>query len=164
MEEACLECEFRGRIVIRLRRCQSLLPCLRLGVAPRPSSLQPVSEFCLKDGKPTTRQNRHTTYCLEFVSVQTGHPWSRVILRPCAVTALLTYNMTASKAKSSSTDPPSPSASFYDLSDDEEGEYNTIAHSSAGKGFKLLFSKSKVSLCRCVNEQAPKHKLSFPPT
>ncbi|MCJ1311594.1 GTPase activating protein [Agyrium rufum] len=40
--------------------------------------------------------------------------------------------------------PPSPSASFYDLSDDEEGEYNTIMHSSSGKGVKLLFSKSKV--------------------
>ena len=41
-------------------------------------------------------------------------------------------------------DPPSPSASFYDVSDDEEGGYNTIAHSSTGKGVKLLFSKSKV--------------------
>ncbi|MCJ1285502.1 GTPase activating protein [Xylographa opegraphella] len=40
--------------------------------------------------------------------------------------------------------PPSPSASFYDLSDDEEGEYNTIMHSSSGRGVKLLFSKSKV--------------------
>ncbi|MCJ1392362.1 GTPase activating protein [Xylographa bjoerkii] len=39
---------------------------------------------------------------------------------------------------------PSPSASFYDLSDDEEGEYNTIMHSSSGRGVKLLFSKSKV--------------------
>lgn len=40
--------------------------------------------------------------------------------------------------------PASPSASFYDLSDDEEGEYNTIMHSSSGRGVKLLFSKSKV--------------------
>lgn len=39
---------------------------------------------------------------------------------------------------------PSPSASFYDLSDVEEDEYNTIMHSSSGKGVKLLFSKSKV--------------------
>ncbi|RAR01402.1 GTPase-activating protein-like protein gyp7 [Stemphylium lycopersici] len=30
--------------------------------------------------------------------------------------------------------PPSPTASFYDLSDDEEGEYNTIRHTSSGKG------------------------------
>lgn len=44
------------------------------------------------------------------------------------------------------TPPSSPSASFYDLSDDEEGEYNTIMHSSSGRGVKLLFSKSKV--CR----------------
>jgi hypothetical protein len=119
-------------------------PACASGSAPRPSSLQPVSKVLLKDGKPTTRQNQHTAYYLEFVSAQTSHPWSRVFLRPCAVTALLTYNMTASKGKSSSTDPPSPSASFYDLSDDEEGEYNTIAHSSVGKGVKLLFSKSKV--------------------
>ena len=40
--------------------------------------------------------------------------------------------------------PPSPTASFYDLSDDEEGEYNTITHSPSGRGVKLLFSKSKV--------------------
>lgn len=40
--------------------------------------------------------------------------------------------------------PPSPSASFYDLSDDEEGEYNTIRHTSSGKGVKLLYTKSKV--------------------
>ena len=41
--------------------------------------------------------------------------------------------------------PPSPSASFYDLSDDEEGEYNTITHTSSGRGVKLLYSKSKVN-------------------
>ena len=41
--------------------------------------------------------------------------------------------------------PPSPSASFYDLSDDEEGEYNTIRHTKSGKGVKLLYTKSKVS-------------------
>ncbi|KAI9824781.1 MAG: GTPase activating protein [Thelocarpon impressellum] len=40
--------------------------------------------------------------------------------------------------------PHSPTASFYALSDDEEGEYNTITHSSSGRGVKLLFSKSKV--------------------
>lgn len=43
--------------------------------------------------------------------------------------------------------PLSPTASFYDLSDDEEGEYNTIMHSSSGRGVKLLFSKSKVGSC-----------------
>jgi hypothetical protein len=58
---------------------------------------------------------------------------------------LFPFSMTANKGKSSTTDPPSPSASFYDLSDDEEGGYNTIAHSKTGKGVKLLFSKSKVS-------------------
>ncbi|KAF5009630.1 hypothetical protein FDECE_4158 [Fusarium decemcellulare] len=38
----------------------------------------------------------------------------------------------------------SPSNSFYALSDDEEGEYNTITHAETGRGVKLLFSKSKV--------------------
>ncbi len=52
--------------------------------------------------------------------------------------------MAAAKARTASGEPPSPSASFYDMSDDEEGEYNTIAHSKSGKGVKLLFSKSKV--------------------
>ncbi len=32
------------------------------------------------------------------------------------------------------------------MSDDEEGAYNTITHTESGKGVKLLFSKSKVSL------------------
>jgi hypothetical protein len=41
--------------------------------------------------------------------------------------------------------PASPSTSFYALSDDEEGEYDTITHTETGKGVKLLFSKSKVS-------------------
>lgn len=45
---------------------------------------------------------------------------------------------------SSKPDPPSPSASFYDVSDDEEGGYNTIAHTSLSRGVKLLYSKSKV--------------------
>ncbi|KAJ5100520.1 GTPase-activating protein GYP7 [Penicillium angulare] len=40
--------------------------------------------------------------------------------------------------------PPSPTASFYDMSDDDEGGYNTIAHSQSGRGVKLLYSKSKV--------------------
>ena len=42
--------------------------------------------------------------------------------------------------------PPSPTASFYDVSDAEEDEYNTIAHSASGRGVKLLFSKSKVCI------------------
>ncbi|KAJ5368163.1 GTPase-activating protein GYP7 [Penicillium cataractarum] len=40
--------------------------------------------------------------------------------------------------------PPSPTASFYDISDDDEDEYNTIAHARSGRGVKLLYSKSKV--------------------
>lgn len=50
----------------------------------------------------------------------------------------------ASSAPEPSPGPPSPTASFYDMSDDEEGEYNTIKHTSSGKGVKLLFTKSKV--------------------
>jgi hypothetical protein len=38
----------------------------------------------------------------------------------------------------------SPSNSLYALSDDEEGEYNTITSTTTGRGVKLLFSKSKV--------------------
>lgn len=40
--------------------------------------------------------------------------------------------------------PPSPSASYYDVSDEDEDEYNTIAHAQSRKGVKLLYSKSKV--------------------
>lgn len=40
--------------------------------------------------------------------------------------------------------PPSPTASFYDMSDDEDGEYSTIRHTKSGKGVKLLYTKSKV--------------------
>lgn len=38
----------------------------------------------------------------------------------------------------------SPTGSFYAMSDDEEGEYNTITHTESGRGVKLLYSKSKV--------------------
>lgn len=48
-------------------------------------------------------------------------------------------------SQSSSNDrPASPSTSFYALSDNEEGEYDTITHTETGRGVKLLFSKSKV--------------------
>ncbi|KAF2397284.1 RabGAP/TBC [Trichodelitschia bisporula] len=40
--------------------------------------------------------------------------------------------------------PPSPTASFYAMSDDDEGEYNTIRHTKTGRGVKLLYTKSKV--------------------
>lgn len=42
------------------------------------------------------------------------------------------------------TPPASPSDSYYDLSDGDEEDYNTITHSSTGRGVKLLYSKSKV--------------------
>ncbi|KAH8879616.1 GTPase-activating protein GYP7 [Thozetella sp. PMI_491] len=40
--------------------------------------------------------------------------------------------------------PASPAGSLYAMSDDEEGDYNTITHTETGRGVKLLFSKSKV--------------------
>ena len=45
---------------------------------------------------------------------------------------------------SSPARPPSPTSSFYAMSDDDEGEYNTITHVNSGRGVKLLYSKSKV--------------------
>lgn len=62
--------------------------------------------------------------------------------------------MTSSATQYTLTESPvSPTASFYDLSDDEEGEYNTIMHSHSGRGVKLLFSKSKVR-GRCASTLA----------
>ena len=53
--------------------------------------------------------------------------------------------MTATAAANDLTPTPiSPTTSVFDLSDDEEGEYNTIMQSDSGRGVKLLFSKSKV--------------------
>ncbi|KAM4066627.1 rab-GTPase-TBC domain-containing protein [Hirsutella rhossiliensis] len=49
-----------------------------------------------------------------------------------------------SASRDSPARPASPSASFYAMSDDEEGGYNTITHAESGRGVKLLFSKSKV--------------------
>ncbi|CCC09956.1 unnamed protein product [Sordaria macrospora k-hell] len=40
--------------------------------------------------------------------------------------------------------PSSPAGSYYAMSDDEEGDYNTITHASSGRGVKLLYTKSKV--------------------
>lgn len=42
------------------------------------------------------------------------------------------------------TPPASPTASYYDLSDDDDDEYSTITHTATGRGVKLLYSKSKV--------------------
>ncbi|KAH6686180.1 GTPase-activating protein GYP7 [Plectosphaerella plurivora] len=55
--------------------------------------------------------------------------------------------MTSDAPASNAAPPPrpaSPSDSYYAMSDDEEGEYNTITHTETGRGVKLLFSKSKV--------------------
>lgn len=51
--------------------------------------------------------------------------------------------MTSSK-NSAAGRAASPSNSFYAMSDDDEGDYNTITHTASGRGVKLLYSKSKV--------------------
>lgn len=58
-----------------------------------------------------------------------------------------TFNIMASPVKyTPPPSPPSPTASFYDVSDDDEDEYSTIAHARSGRGVKLLYSKSKVAM------------------
>ncbi|KAF2218747.1 rab-GTPase-TBC domain-containing protein [Elsinoe ampelina] len=54
--------------------------------------------------------------------------------------------MTLNKSGDTSTSnrAASPSGSFYAMSDDSEGEYNTIRSQRTGRGVKLLYSKSKV--------------------
>ncbi|KAK3359221.1 GTPase-activating protein GYP7 [Lasiosphaeria hispida] len=49
-----------------------------------------------------------------------------------------------SASTSAPAHPASPTGSFYAMSDDEEGDYDTITHTTTGRGVKLLFSKSKV--------------------
>jgi hypothetical protein len=41
------------------------------------------------------------------------------------------------------------------MSDDEEGEYATIRHTTSGKGVKLLYSKSKVCRAHLVRLFGP---------
>ena len=48
--------------------------------------------------------------------------------------------------------PTSPTSSVYDLSDDDEEDYNTIMYSTSGRGVKLLFSKSKVRNAIACND------------
>ncbi|KAI5865557.1 GTPase-activating protein GYP7 [Durotheca rogersii] len=52
--------------------------------------------------------------------------------------------MTSEPLRGEPARPSSPTGSFYAMSDDEEGEYDTITHTETGRGVKLLFSKSKV--------------------
>ncbi|KAK4151750.1 rab-GTPase-TBC domain-containing protein [Chaetomidium leptoderma] len=64
-----------------------------------------------------------------------------------STTTSTTTAPTASSSFSTISHPPrpaSPTGSFYAMSDDEEGGYDTITHTETGRGVKLLFSKSKV--------------------
>lgn len=60
--------------------------------------------------------------------------------------------------QSGSARPTSPVGSFYAMSDDEEGGYNTITHLESGRGVKLLFSKSKVRHHPLLLEEASHSK------
>ncbi|EME47991.1 hypothetical protein DOTSEDRAFT_69807 [Dothistroma septosporum NZE10] len=51
---------------------------------------------------------------------------------------------TASSADADPPSPSSPTASYYDMSDDEETEYRAVGHGHTRKGVKLLYAKSKV--------------------
>ena len=53
--------------------------------------------------------------------------------------------MSSSKLLRKFTPPASPTASYYDISDDDENGYSTITNTSTGRGVKLLYSKSKAS-------------------
>ncbi|KAL1880219.1 hypothetical protein VTK73DRAFT_6047 [Phialemonium thermophilum] len=56
----------------------------------------------------------------------------------------VTPNQNQVGSSTSPASPDSPEGSFYAMSDDDEGDYNTITHMETGRGVKLLYSKSKV--------------------
>ncbi|KAK3326303.1 rab-GTPase-TBC domain-containing protein [Apodospora peruviana] len=68
-------------------------------------------------------------------------PSSSSTSSPPAATATASTSVAAAV---SAARPPSPTGSLYAMSDDEEGDYDTITHTETGRGVKLLFSKSKV--------------------
>ncbi|KAL2025043.1 hypothetical protein VTK56DRAFT_45 [Thermocarpiscus australiensis] len=79
---------------------------------------------------------------------------TRIIKMTSSSSTLPPSQQTQTTTTSSSASPPSipplpprpasPAGSFYAMSDDEEGDYDTITHTETGRGVKLLFSKSKV--------------------
>lgn len=78
----------------------------------------------------------------EHLSSQSGRSSGSTAIRSPTMTSGGTG--AAHNTPTPSNRPASPSGSLYAMSDDEEGEYNTITHQESGKGVKLLFSKSKV--------------------
>ncbi|KAL1890142.1 GTPase activating protein [Sporothrix stenoceras] len=70
-------------------------------------------------------------------------PQSSSTSRPTAQASASTSGTTGttgtSRHRSTSLD-----GSYYAMSDDEEGGYNTVTHTETGRGVKLLYSKSKV--------------------
>lgn len=80
---------------------------------------------------------------------------------PTSKPRLPTMTLTTPAESRRSTTTPSPSDSFYAMSDDEEGAYNTITHTESGKGVKLLFSKSKVRLSSTLSTPADRSSLTL---
>lgn len=77
-----------------------------------------------------------------YVAISPSHTLSHSLSPTCSLIKAMVDSVKYTPPPS----PPSPSTSFYDVSDDDEGEYNTIAHAASGRGVKLLYSKSKVRL------------------
>jgi hypothetical protein len=107
-------------------------------VTPSPAILpstnsSPPSRAGIRNSR--TQSNHATPLLLNYNRRNHAH-WS--------LSRNTTNTIAMASGQSSRPAPPSPSASFYDMSDDEEGGYNTITHASTIKGVKLLYSKSKV--------------------
>ncbi len=97
-----------------------------------PPSLPPPSSSSQSNPHPTLQQQQSQQTTTSSSSTATATPSAAA---------------TASSSFSTISHPPrplSPAGSFYAMSDDEEGDYNTITHTETGRGVKLLFSKSKV--------------------
>ena len=110
--------------------------------------MPPVAESCLCEVEPSSHLIALRDHTLAPFSTQPTRiiPIPRIWL-PLACRGLLSNPGKTGPDMTSGPPPhhsPSPSASFYAMSDDEESDYNTVTHSKSGRGVKLLYSKSKV--------------------
>ena len=102
----------------------------------------PPSSSSQSQSQPQSQSNPHPT-----LQHQQSSSSSQQHQQSQQTTSSSTATATASSSFSAISHPPrpvSPAGSFYAMSDDEEGDYNTITHTETGRGVKLLFSKSKV--------------------
>lgn len=92
----------------------------------------------------TDKGNQTVSYRAITSSPTSNFPTSK--LEKVGIPKQLTVPQISIMAPVKYTPPPTPSppASCYAMSDDEEDEYNTIAQAASSRGVKLLFSKSKV--------------------